>query len=333
MNQALPSNTQTAATDAVDDCKNLGLLLDKFAPWMERDGEWNLWMETTARRPWVSGSGAKGVWLRESPGNAVSSVLRPSSHRDTDLIVRALARWRAMVGAQGAAPFEMKVDYRLVVGFGAEHVLETNLCLHRIYGFPIIPGSAVKGVTRAWAFWQIAEQLALAPDKLQLRILERLLSEGDKREQMQLWDELQLQPARNFTHWQSLSREFYGVFGTTERQGQVVFFDAYPRDPQRLKLELDIINPHYGPYYSDPQGRTPPADYLDPSPTYFLTVAMGTPFQFAVASKVSAWADKAQEWLKDALTDIGIGGKTSAGYGFMTSNTGASAQSPDATNG
>jgi CRISPR-associated protein Cmr6 len=187
------------------------------------------------------------------------------------------------------------------------------LCLHRIYGFPIIPGSAVKGVTRAWAFWKIAEQVTLPQSAL--RQLERLLSEGDEQEQKQLWTELQ--PSRDFSDWQSLSREFYCVFGTTERRGQVVFFDAYPSDPRRLKVELDILNPHYGPYYSDGQARTPPADYNDPRPTYFLTVGKNTPFRFAVTSKDSTLANTARGWLKDALRNIGIGGKTAAGYGFM----------------
>jgi CRISPR-associated protein Cmr6 len=149
--------------------------------------------------------------------------------------------------------------------------LETNLCLHRIYGFPIIPGSAVKGVTRAWA----------------------LLGENLKED-----EDL-----------------FCRVLGTTEQQGQVIFFDAYPT--QVPKLELDILNPHYGPYYSDRQKRTPPADYHSPVPTYFLTVANGTTFQFAIASKDNCVAERAVQWLKKGLTNLGIGGKTAAGYGFM----------------
>jgi CRISPR-associated protein Cmr6 len=269
MNQVLPHNTQTAATqEIIQDCKNLGLLLDKFAPWEEREGEWNLWMETTARRPWVSGSAAKGVWLRDSQGNAVSPTLRPSSHFDANFMKQVIARWTEMVRTQGAALLNMEVDYRLVVGFGAEHALETNLCLHRIYGFPIISGSAVKGVTRAWAM-----------------LGENLPEDNDL---------------------------FIRIFGTTERQGQVIFFDAYPTEVP--KLQLDILNPHYSRYY---QGREPPADYLTPVPTYFLTVAKPSSFQFAVASRDSALANKAQEWLKNALMELGIGGKTAGGYGFM----------------
>src|SRR5207302_8806011 len=83
--------------------------------------------------------------------------------------------------------FPAVTDYRLVVGFGAKHVLETSICLHRIYGFPIIPGSAVKGVTRARAFWDIAELL-----KLQVVTIEaaRLREQQKAKTPLQKLDEL-----------------------------------------------------------------------------------------------------------------------------------------------
>ncbi|WP_039766113.1 type III-B CRISPR module RAMP protein Cmr6 [Caldicellulosiruptor sp. F32] len=44
---------------------------------------------------------------------------------------------------------------RLVVGLGTEHVFETSLTLDYIWGIPYLPSSAVKGVCRAVAFWEI----------------------------------------------------------------------------------------------------------------------------------------------------------------------------------
>lgn len=71
---------------------------------------------------------------------------------------------------------------------------------------------------------------------------------------------------------------FQQVFGTKEGSGGAVFFDAVPIQAPRLKL--DVMNPHYPAYY---QGKNvPPADYLSPSPVYFLTVEQGSPFLFAV---------------------------------------------------
>lgn len=44
-----------------------------------------------------------------------------------------------------------RLTRRLVIGLGIAHPLETNLTLHRIGGFPYLPGSSVKGAVRAAA--------------------------------------------------------------------------------------------------------------------------------------------------------------------------------------
>lgn len=254
----------------------------------------------------------------------------PQLTHSSKLITAANGRvtaWLNELQSSGSAiaSFSAKTDYRLVVGFGAEHVLETSICLHRIYGFPIIPGSAVKGVTRVRAFWDIAEQLKLQiassedakqfekdKQKTPLRMLDELLSTGKEEEQKKLLAKLQVEFSDEV---KQLVSDFYQTFGTTERQGKVTFFEAYPtRVPQ---LETDILNPHYGPYYSDKSHQTPPADYHNPIPTFFLTVAKGAEFRFAVASENQVLTDRAADWLSRAFQDLGIGGKTAAGYGFM----------------
>jgi CRISPR-associated protein Cmr6 len=109
-----------------------------------------------------------------------------------------------------------------------------------------------------------------------------------------------------------LIRDFSRIFGTTSHQGQVIFFDAFPlRVPD---LKVDVLTPHYGNYYRD---NEPPADYINPVLTYFLTVDKGAPFQFALASKDTSLVAKAKYWLTGAFNELGIGGKTAAGYGFM----------------
>jgi CRISPR-associated protein Cmr6 len=162
----------------------------------------------------------------------------------------------------------VKTQWRMVVGLGSGSVLETSMALHRIYGFPIIPGSGLKGLTKAYAE----------------------LESKDKREIEQ-------------------------IFGTQDSAGKVIFFDAIPLEFPKLKL--DIMNPHYQEYYSDSSGKTPPADYLSPNPIFFLTVDKGAKFYFAVASKENGLATKAKEWLEKALKKLGVGAKTSAGYGYF----------------
>jgi CRISPR type III-B/RAMP module RAMP protein Cmr6 len=96
------------------------------------------------------------------------------------------------------------------------------------------------------------------------------------------------------------------------RQGKVFFLDALPGSFPNV--ELDVMNPHYSEYY---QGDKPPADYLNPVPITFLTVAPEQTFTFAVLSQDEALARKAKEWLIGGLTELGAGGKTNVGYGYF----------------
>jgi len=108
---------------------------------------------------------------------------------------------------------------------------------------------------------------------------------------------------------------FGSQFSEKPSQGKVIFFDAIPL--KFPKLKLDIMNPHYQEYYSDSSGKTPPADYLSPNPIFFLTVGEGAEFYFAVASRENGLATKAKKWLENALKELGVGAKTSAGYGYF----------------
>ncbi len=252
-------------------------------------------------------------------------------------IVKSVAeRHEALLKSVNARTFIAAPDYRVVVGFGAEHVLETNLYLHRIYGFPVIPGSALKGLARAFAFWELAAKLQLPaldfdeldrrkrlphPPPSPLQLLDKLLSEGEDRKREKALGNLKEEPncraiesLRNLTlaAWKEKVQDFYTVFGTQSNRGSITFFDAYPTTAP--KLEPDILNPHFPDYYGDKNKRTPPSDNQNPKPNYFLTVAANQEFRFAVAGNL---AEKAEAWLKQGLATLGVGGKTSSGYGFM----------------
>lgn len=107
-------------------------------------------------------------------------------------------------------------------------------------------------------------------------------------------------------------------FGDTDEHGcgRLILLDGLP--VAKPVLEVDIINPHYGPYYQDP-GRTPPADYYSPVPVPFLTVAAGQRFEFILLpAEGRGTPDDLREGaalLTDALEILGIGGKTAVGYG------------------
>lgn len=102
------------------------------------------------------------------------------------------------------------------------------------------------------------------------------------------------------------------LFGTQTQKGKVTFLDAYPNSfPE---LELDIMNPHYPEYYSE--GK-PPADWMSPNPIKFLTVKKDTEFIFAFKTDDEALKEQVTTLLKGALQDLGVGAKTSVGYGFF----------------
>ncbi|GEM_PF-2151279 len=119
---------------------------------------------------------------------------------------------------------------------------------------------------------------------------------------------------------------FETLFGSQKKRGEVIFFDAFPVDLKKEHFELDIMNPHYGEYYgSKEKERKPPADWYNPNPIVFLTLA-NTKFKFNIAyhplnpldeSKSNKILEIAEKLLRFALTTYGIGGKTRSGYGWF----------------
>lgn len=109
------------------------------------------------------------------------------------------------------------------------------------------------------------------------------------------------------------------ALGTPESAGCVIFLDALPVAP--LQLSADVLTPHQGPYY---QGGAAPGDWHNPIPAPFLTVAPGQAFRFVVLAAGRhgdchpSLCSDAAAWLKDALSELGAGAKSAAGYGRFT---------------
>jgi CRISPR-associated protein Cmr6 len=230
---------------------------------------------------------------------------------DSTLLQSWNIRWEKTVRNAKADPFLLKTDWRFIAGLGRKGSLEVGFTFHR-YGFPMLPGSSVKGIARAWGL----VSLAAALDADRLNKLNELLSIDDEKKFLEAFGQTYSQTPQQHA---IQAREFRMLFGTTGVAGCAVFFDAIPA---RLpKLKLDIMNPHYPKYY---QGTEPPTDWQSPIPVYFLTVAPGTEFRFAVgwrgplSNETRRLCTLAQEWLIKGLTELGAGAKTSAGYGYFT---------------
>jgi len=120
----------------------------------------------------------------------------------------------------------------------------------------------------------------------------------------------------NPEQWGALAKDdFDRIFGVMEDTGagSVVFHDLYPLEPPTLRI--DLINPHFKDYY---QYGTPPGDWLEPEPAFFLTIAPGTRFVTALHPRTAAHSkdlDMAAKCVREALENLGLGAKTAVGYG------------------
>lgn len=217
------------------------------------------------------------------------------------LYAEAYRQWERSF--DGGAPFRserLTTSGRLIVGLGAESVLETGLRLHHTYGVPIIPGSALKGLAshycdEVWGQRHLGEDAP--PENKRFR---------------------RKRPA------DEVEGDYHRLlFGTTEDGGVITFHDAWivPDSLDDGALRLDVMTPHHPKWQTN---EAPPTDFDSPVPVSFLSVA-GT-FDVRLSwsgpvdtarEKAEAWIDLAMQVLCEALAEWGIGGKTSSGYGRL----------------
>ncbi len=251
----------------------------------------------------------------EAKKKAWEEIVEVAQKADKNLLQQWNIRWEATVRAAGAETFTMKTGWRFMAGLGSKGSLEVGFAFHR-YGFPILPGSSVKGIARAWGLCTVAESLAATS---QLEKLDCVLAIDEEEKFNKEFAKVFSQPGDEAA---KLAKNFRTIFGTPGCSGRGVFFDAIPQGhPQ---LELDVMNPHYSEYYQDKLGKNPPANWLSPVPIYFLTVAKDCEFTFAVGWRTLRAGNEvdelhliAKEWLNAGLKNLGAGAKTSAGYGYF----------------
>jgi len=100
--------------------------------------------------------------------------------------------------------------WRAVSGMGEHSVLENAITLHSLYGFPYFRGSAVKGMTHAWAEHWLQGECRNSIDTA-------------------------------FGKMGKEPKDFH--------VGGVRFSGGWPLELSGNPLEIDIVNPHYGDYY------------------------------------------------------------------------------------
>ncbi|NPA76804.1 MAG: type III-B CRISPR module RAMP protein Cmr6 [Candidatus Diapherotrites archaeon] len=121
--------------------QNLGLWLDRFTTWRDWDDKGR----DISLEPDPSSRRRQSAILAEADG-----LLQWQG--DLDLLKGLTSRWSQMlISYSYRDAFTASPAWRFVVGLGGAHVLETGMTLHRLYGIPIIPGSTLKGLARAYA--------------------------------------------------------------------------------------------------------------------------------------------------------------------------------------
>lgn len=182
---------------------------------------------------------------------------------------------------------ETIVDWRLAAGLSYGRLEETGFHLHPLYGLPYLPASGIRGALHHWTEESEGKES---------EFLKRIFG-GEST-------------ARN-----KVSKPFRGLL-------QV--FDAFPLpmngSPQNL-LALDILNKHHNVYFQNSVDPKPPADYENPEPVRFFTVARGIRFSFTFALRPPAIEDderKVSRLVTECFTFSGLGAKTAKGYGRLT---------------
>jgi len=169
---------------------------------------------------------------------------------------------------------------RMVVGLGAKGVVEAGIRLDHTWGVPVIPGSALKGLAASTAHLLVEDPGWRKP------------GDGEVR----------------------APTAFDALFGTTDEQGAVAFHDAYwIPEGRTLPIHPDVMTVHHPDYYQGDE-PTAPSDFDSPTPIPFASV---TGSFLVVLEGPPERCDEALQLLEHGLRCLGVGAKTSTGYGRM----------------
>lgn len=273
-------------------------------------------IDSSARRPAlqrvkVHSTTHAGLWLdryltfqtkmldrtgKEVPQDDKIQGARAALMHQASVIIKMPQGCRAMASLRLNAALEPRPGYtrglriyetrsRMAIGLGQKGSSEVGLRLEHTWGVPCIPGSSLKGLAAAVAHRYTQDE---AWDKGK--------DAGDPK------------------------GESHGkLFGQVDQRGLVTFHDGWwcPNSDGEQALAPDIVTVHHKEYYKD--GKIAPDGTESPVPSPFLSVPPDR--HFAIVLEVEegneAWLEAAWTLLDFGLENLGIGGKTNAGYGRL----------------
>ena len=221
--------------------------------------------------------------------------------RQRDLYRAAFYRRKHWLSAPGRAEvISLELTGRLFSGLGDKGVFETQASLHPVTGLPRIPGSAIKGVLRAWVKQRhrllTAENSELAAQLPFLWLFG--VSDGDAG---------------------SAGAEAANAADAAESADSaaaLIIHDAWwDPESQRAPLELEVDTPHHALYYTGAADAASDTD--DPNPNPQLAIAGRFLFAIDHAGIGAEWAGVCMQWLQACLAENGVGARTTLGYGRM----------------
>lgn len=287
----VPKETQSAFRDNNSTSENAYLLLNRF---LEGKNERNKSFDTQKTQEELY-SKIQGISFDFKP-HVMRTRRLLDRLSDTGLHVRS---------------FELSTVTRIVVGLGDTNALEVGFTLHPLYGFPYIPGSSLKGLCRTWL--EIGENTFDGKEIIDEEDLNKAIS----NESRVVFGSFVKDPKEPKKIDEDIFEAYNQDNQSSNKLGDVIFLDSLPSDETKFGFEIDIMNPHYSKYYSEP-GKHPPGDWYSPVPIKFLTLKPETTFLFSLVSRNEESLVKAKKWLISGLSDLGIGAKTSSGYGLFS---------------
>jgi len=233
---------------------------------------------------------ARALVLLDGQSNAGGAPVRGDGGLCRALCERRSAAFRALRQRIAGVELAIRNISPFVTGIGQPHPLENGFAFLKPYGTPFLSASGIKGAVRAAC--------------------------------KAVWDEARPKEARE------LLRHYFGSEDKDPRveqeRGALVFLDMWPEvEDWQDAFRLDVVNPHYGPYYSDKQADVP-ADWHSPVPSYFLTLRADLRWRLRVLyapadprKQRRSWGEDVAAGVTRALTREGFGGKKAWGYGLF----------------
>ncbi len=193
-------------------------------------------------------------------------------------------RCRAFTNGSAKTPctsFDLPTAGRMLIGAGSENLLEVSIRLSHSYGVPLIPGTAIKGVTSHYCH--------------------------------DYWGTTDPQFARGGQYHNLL-------FGTTDDSGTIAFHDAWIK-PGSGGLVADIITPHHPGWQDGTTPPSDfdspvPVSFLSATGTFSFFISWHGPAGLD-AAKVEKWLKLTKTLIQQTLGTAGVGAKTNSGYGRL----------------